>query len=459
MDVLRTSVSVLSHYDPEVNAPPRDHAANVRKAERLLAQIPTAIAYRQRIARGLPVVPPRADLDHSANFLNMVNGRVPSDTMSRAFDVSLVLYAEHELNASTFSARVTVSTLSDLYSGIVAAVGTLERARSTAGRTRRRGRSWNRSARPRTPSAGFEDALERGERIMGFGHRVYKTGDPRAAILKDYCTRVAAEIGDDRWERIAEPIERAVTAQKKLPAERRLAERPALSLPGPRRRHLHPDLRDGPGRRLGGPHHRATRQQPPDAAPGPLHRPPEPRRQADRRRSTCGERGPSNDERTPDAGAGGPVRAVVGDGGRLVVGLRLLVLGSAGPRLRRRAWACSASWRGARSRLRAAVSIGLGAADDRGEVVIAEEREQPLDRHRPDAVEPGLADRLGLLLEELGVLAGGDALLGVVDLVEQGSRSSMTYQASLAGQLARLRPARGAGGRSRRSRRRPRSSA
>ena len=126
MDVLRSSVSVLAHFDPDNNAPPTDHAANVRKAERLVAQMATAVAFRERIVKGLPVIEPRADLDHAANFLNMVNGKVPSPTMREAFDLSMVLYTEHELNASTFSARVTVSTLSDLYSGIVAAIGTLK---------------------------------------------------------------------------------------------------------------------------------------------------------------------------------------------------------------------------------------------------------------------------------------------------------------------------------------------
>ena len=120
---------------------------------------------------------------------------------------------------------------------------------------------------------------------MGFGHRVYKTGDPRARILKAHCAALAAEIGDDRWERIAEPIEKAVTEQKQLPAERRLAQRPALPLHGPGDPPLHADLRHGPGRRLGGPHHRAARPQPPDAAPGPLHRPAQPPRSC---RSTSG---------------------------------------------------------------------------------------------------------------------------------------------------------------------------
>jgi citrate synthase len=216
MDVLRTSVSVLSHYDPEVNAPPTDHAANVRKAERMIAQMATAVAYRERVSAGLPLVPPRDDLDHSANFLNMVNGKVPSETMRRAFDLSLVLYTEHELNASTFAARVTVSTLSDIYSGIVAAVGTLKGSLH-GGANEEAWKVLEQVGSPDNAEQWIQDALARKERIMGFGHRVYKTGDPRARILKEYCTKLAAEVGDDRWERIAEPIERAVTTQKHLP--------------------------------------------------------------------------------------------------------------------------------------------------------------------------------------------------------------------------------------------------
>jgi len=216
MDVLRSSVSVLAHFDPDVNAPPTDHAANVRKAERLVAQMPTAIAYRERISQGLPVVPPRNDLDHAANFLNMVNGKVPSKTMRDAFDISMVLYTEHELNASTFSARVTVSTLSDIYSGIVAAIGTLK-GPLHGGANEEAWKVLEKVGSPDKAEQWIKDALARKERIMGFGHRVYKTGDPRAAILKHYCIALAREVGDDRWERTAEPIERAVTTQKLLP--------------------------------------------------------------------------------------------------------------------------------------------------------------------------------------------------------------------------------------------------
>jgi len=216
MDVLRTSVSVLAHFDPEVNVPSSDHAANVRKAERMIAQMPTAVAFRERIATGYPVLPPRAELDHAANFLHMVNGKVPSETMRKAFDLSLVLYTEHELNASTFAARVTVSTLSDIHSGIVAAIGALK-GPLHGGANEEAWKVLEQVGSPENAERWIEEALARKERIMGFGHRVYKTGDPRTQILKPYCTRLAAEVGDDRWERIADPIERAVTTQKHLP--------------------------------------------------------------------------------------------------------------------------------------------------------------------------------------------------------------------------------------------------
>jgi 2-methylcitrate synthase/citrate synthase II len=216
MDVLRSSVSVLAHFDPDVNAPPTDHAANVRKAERMVAQMATAVAYRERIAAGLSVIAPRDDLDHAANFLYMVNGKVPSKTMRDAFDISMVLYTEHELNASTFAARVTVSTLSDIYSGIVAAIGTLK-GPLHGGANEEAWKVLEKVGSPDNAEQWIKEALARKERIMGFGHRVYKTGDPRATILKQYCIELAREVGDDRWERTAEPIERAVTTQKLLP--------------------------------------------------------------------------------------------------------------------------------------------------------------------------------------------------------------------------------------------------
>jgi citrate synthase len=215
MDVLRSSVSVLGHFDHDNEAAPTDHAANVRKAERLIAQMATAIAYRRRISRRLPILVPREDLDHAANFLYMISGKVPSEAMRKAFDLSLVLYAEHELNASTFAARVTVSTLSDIHSGIVSAVGALK-GPLHGGANEEAWKVLEHVGAPEKAVDWIHDALARKERIMGFGHRVYKHGDPRAAILKTHCQALAKEVGEDRWERIAEPIEQAVTHQKQM---------------------------------------------------------------------------------------------------------------------------------------------------------------------------------------------------------------------------------------------------
>src|SRR6201994_1704525 len=160
----------------------------------MIAQMATAVAYRERIHNGLDLVAPRDDLDHAANFLNMVNGQVPSEAMREAFDLSLVLYTEHELNASTFSARVTVSALSDRFSGIVAAIGTLK-GPLHGGANEEAWKVLEKVGSPDKAGTWIQEALARKERIMGFGHRVYKTGDPRARILKSYCTKIAAEIG------------------------------------------------------------------------------------------------------------------------------------------------------------------------------------------------------------------------------------------------------------------------
>ena len=194
MDVLRTAVSVLSHFDPELGLPATDHAANVRKAERMIAQMATAIALRERLSAGLPPIAADAELDHAANFLFMVTGKVPSARMHQAFDASLVLYAEHELNASTFSARVTVSTLSDIASGIVAAIGALK-GPLHGGASEQAWSVLESVGSPESAGRWVELALARQQRIMGFGHRVYKQADPRAAILEPYCRELSRGSG------------------------------------------------------------------------------------------------------------------------------------------------------------------------------------------------------------------------------------------------------------------------
>ena len=214
MDVLRTGISAISHFDPQLDDNSRE--ANVAKTLRLLAQIPQLIAARHRLSQGKTPLKPNYELSFSANLLYMLTGKEPPASHERAMEVSLILYAEHEFNASTFTARVVTSTMSDLYSSIAAAVGALkgplhgganERVMEVLEEVGSAGRaeSWVR------------DALANKQRIMGFGHRVYKTGDPRAVILKQYCAELAEETGQTELEEIANTIENIVVAEKSLP--------------------------------------------------------------------------------------------------------------------------------------------------------------------------------------------------------------------------------------------------
>lgn len=213
MDVLRSAVSVLAHFDPDQAV--NDREANLRKAERLLGQIPMAVAGFYRASKGLEPVPPRPDLGTAANFLAMVRGREPSAADARAFDISLILYAEHEFNASTFTARVVCSTESDLHSAVVAAIGALK-GRLHGGANEKIMDLLRAAGGPETARAWVQGALARKERIMGFGHRVYKMGDVRARILKEYARRAAAETGETKWEATAEIIEEIMEQEKNL---------------------------------------------------------------------------------------------------------------------------------------------------------------------------------------------------------------------------------------------------
>jgi citrate synthase len=213
MDALRTAVSVLAHYDPDLHD--SSQAANIRKAERLLGQIPVAIAEQYRYAKGLPAVPPRDDLGHAANFLYMLGGAVPSAAAAHAFDVSLILYAEHEFNASTFTARVVASTESDLHAAIVAAIGALK-GRLHGGANEKVMDLLVKTGGPAHAEQWIVSALARKEKIMGFGHRVYKTGDVRAKILKEFARQAAVAAQTNQWEEAAEIIERVLERDKNL---------------------------------------------------------------------------------------------------------------------------------------------------------------------------------------------------------------------------------------------------
>lgn len=213
MDVLRSAVSILAHFDADTADSSRP--ANLRKAERLLGQIPVAIAVHFRLSKGEPPIAARPELGHAANFLYMLRGKEPSAADARALDVSLILYAEHEFNASTFAARVVCSTESDLHSSIVAAIGALK-GRLHGGANEKVMELLQQTGGPAHAEKWVRDTLARKERIMGFGHRVYKTGDVRAGILKTYARKAAEAAGSLQWEETAEIIERIVGAEKNL---------------------------------------------------------------------------------------------------------------------------------------------------------------------------------------------------------------------------------------------------
>ncbi len=214
MDVLRTATSFLGHFDPD--AADGSHDANIRKAERLLAQLPIVIAARQRLKEGKEPVAADVSLPLAANFLWMLRGEKPSDKQVKALDVSYILYAEHEFNASTFAARCVCSSLSDLHSSITAAIGTLK-GPLHGGANERALDVLLSVGSVENAEAWARQMLARKEKVMGFGHRVYKDGDPRAIYLKTLVTPIAVETGNEALEETADVIERVLWTEKRIP--------------------------------------------------------------------------------------------------------------------------------------------------------------------------------------------------------------------------------------------------
>jgi 2-methylcitrate synthase/citrate synthase II len=214
MDVMRSGASLLAHWDPD--QADNSHDANLRKAERLLAKLPVIMAARHRLVQGKEPVAPDRRYSLSENLLRMLRRRDPSPAAVRALEVSLILYAEHEFNASTFTARVVASTLSDLYSAVTAAVGALK-GPLHGGANERVLEVLEEVESPERAEAWIRSALARKVRIMGFGHRVYKDGDPRAKFLKPLCAQLAQDTGNKAMEQVADTIERIVGDEKKLP--------------------------------------------------------------------------------------------------------------------------------------------------------------------------------------------------------------------------------------------------
>jgi 2-methylcitrate synthase/citrate synthase II len=213
MDVMRSGASYLAHWDPDLDDTSPE--ARLRKAERMLARLPTVLAAKHRLRQGKEPVAPDKHRSLPANLLWMISRQEPSERLVRALDVSLILYAEHEFNASTFTARVICSTMSDIYSAVTGAIGALK-GPLHGGANERAMEVLSEVGSVDNAERWVRQALAEKRRIMGFGHRVYKQGDPRAAILKPLCAELAQEIGEVGIETIAETIERVVLEEKGL---------------------------------------------------------------------------------------------------------------------------------------------------------------------------------------------------------------------------------------------------
>ena len=212
MDVMRTACSLLAHWDDDAHN--NSHEANIRKAERLLAQLPVVLAARHRLRRGEDVVPPETNMSLAGDLLTMLHGEPPSEEAERAIDMSMILYAELEFNASTFAARVVASTLSDLHSGVAAAIGALK-GPLHGGANERVMEVLTAVETPRAAAGWVRQQFDDRNKIMGFGHRVYKKGDPRAKLLKPLCEKLAEQTGHETMEAVAKRIEKVIAKEKR----------------------------------------------------------------------------------------------------------------------------------------------------------------------------------------------------------------------------------------------------
>lgn len=208
LDVLRTAVSALSAFDPDVAEMTPE--ANLRKGIRLIAQFPTIVATHERLRKGLEPVSPRDDLNHAANFLWMLKGEEPDADSAKAMDLDFILHAEHSSNASAFAVRVAASTLADLHAAIVAGIATLK-GPLHGGAAEAVVEMAQEIGEPERAEAWVKEQLAQGKRIMGFGHRVYKTEDPRARHLRALAKRLGETLGDPKTFQIMTAIEQAMT--------------------------------------------------------------------------------------------------------------------------------------------------------------------------------------------------------------------------------------------------------
>lgn len=213
IDVLRTAVSALEFYDP--SARDLSRAASVKTAIKLTAQFATLVATSDRIRRGLDPVAPSGSLSISANFLYMLRGTRPSERDAHIFDVCLILHADHELNASTFTSRVVAGTLADMYACVTAAIGALSGPLHGGANTNVM-KTLLEIGAVENAAAFIKQALAEKRKIMGFGHAVYKTEDPRATHLRQFSKETGAAAGDSKWYEISRKVEEVMMSEKGL---------------------------------------------------------------------------------------------------------------------------------------------------------------------------------------------------------------------------------------------------
>jgi citrate synthase len=216
MEVLRTAVSALSFYDADEKD--NSHDANVRKAYNLTAQIAMLVAIYDRIRKGKEIVPPDRSLSHAGNFLWMLNGEQPSETATRTLDIALILHADHELNASTFAARVIAATLADIHSAVTGAIGALKGPLHGGANEGVMRMLYEIDRAGADPVDYVKNMLAARQKISGFGHRVYKTEDPRATHLRKMSEQLGKDAGVPKWFDYSRAIELYINADKKLNA-------------------------------------------------------------------------------------------------------------------------------------------------------------------------------------------------------------------------------------------------
>jgi 2-methylcitrate synthase len=213
MDMVRTAVSALAFADPDRAS--NDRASGIRKASRIIAQLPTIIGRYQRLRQGLAPVDPDPKLTYAENFLAMLHGEEPDKQAARAFDIAMILHAEHEMNASTFTARVIAGTGADIHAAIVGGIAALS-GPLHGGANEAAMKIFERFGSAERTPAEVHGMLERKETLFGFGHPLYRAYDPRALILKDISREFSEERGEPNWYAITEAAERTVFEEKGL---------------------------------------------------------------------------------------------------------------------------------------------------------------------------------------------------------------------------------------------------